>query len=72
MVQTIDTGILEGNDERRSGGTTTTEESGLIVTNEETNDGKRGNVDDGLGSRCEIAVKSFLDIGNLRYARKFP
>jgi hypothetical protein len=72
VVQTPDTGILEGDDERRGGSTTTTEKSRLIVTDEETNDGEGANVDEGLKSSSETTGKVFLDIENSRYARRFP
>ena len=48
MVETLDSGILEGNDEGGGSSSSTTEETRLVVGDEEANDRERGDVDDGL------------------------
>jgi hypothetical protein len=47
VVESLDVGVSEDDDEGGSGRTRGTEESLVVVANEETNDGKGGDVDDG-------------------------
>lgn len=48
MVETLDTCILESDDEGGSSSSSTTDETRLIVGDKETDDGKGGDVDEGL------------------------
>lgn len=47
MVQTLDLGHIERDDEGRLGSTASAGETGLVVWDEETDDGQRGDIDDG-------------------------
>ena len=71
MIETPDTSILEGNNERRGFSTTSTEESRVVIGHEETNDGERGNVNNGLWFVCEKRFAENLPL-ELTIRQKVP
>lgn len=71
VVQSLDAGILEDNDEGRSSSSCTTQETRLVVTDEQTNDSQRGDVDDGLVERMSSLKQLWLQ-KHSQYARRYP